>query len=86
MIIGVACKTGDIVMALPNPFRHSDVIARIQKLDLDDSVAFDWGKSANQGFIDEFGKYYTRSEAAKHAYECGQLKIELSAICSEDLW
>ena len=27
----------------------------------------------NYGFYDENGKFYTREEAALHAFECGQL-------------
>lgn len=86
MIIGAAVRVGEIILAVPNPLRHSDAIRMMERLNLDESVAFDWGKGQNQGFVDEYGKYYNRTEAAKHAFDCGQLKVELSAVCSEDLW
>ena len=39
-----------------------------------------------QGFVDEQGKFYTRKEAAIHAFECGQVKEKWDSIVSEDLW
>ena len=86
MIVGVAVKIEDITIALPKPNRHSDCIAILQSISLDRSVENNWGRSSNQGFIDEFGKYYTRPEASKHAFDCGQIEKDRGAITSEDLW
>lgn len=86
MIIGVAVKSGDIVLALPKPNRHADCIKVLMDLPLDKSLEYEWGKSDNQGFIDEFGRYYTRPQAAQHAYECGQINRLMNGLISEDLW
>lgn len=70
MIKGVAVKSGDLCIALPKPYRHSDCIKQIMQLGVELS---DWNRADNQGFYDEHGVYLTRDQAAKHAYECGQL-------------
>lgn len=70
MIKEVAVKSGDLCIALPKPNRHADCIMQILSLGLDIS---EWGKESNQGFYDEQGVFLSRTEAAKHAFECGQL-------------
>jgi hypothetical protein len=82
MIIGVAVKTGDLCIALPKPNRHSDCIKQILQLGVDIT---EWGKAENQGFYDEQGIFLSRAEAAKHAYECGQLPHE-HGFSSECYW
>ena len=101
MIIGVAVKAGDLMVALPKPNRHADCINIILSLGLVPDIQNQWGKSAHQGFYCENGKFYTRPQAFLHAVECGQLEfcanqLELIALgemkfsrlglCSEDLW
>lgn len=39
-----------------------------------------------QGFVDESGKFYTRQEAAVHAFECKQITNPKYYLISEDLW
>jgi len=42
-----------------------------------------------QGFVDESGTFYNRHDAAKHAFECGQLPNDDKCpeiILSENLW
>lgn len=39
-----------------------------------------------QGFVDENGIFYTRSEAAHHAFMCGQVDNDYGSLISEDLW
>lgn len=101
MIIGVAVKAGELMVALPKPNRHADCINIILSLGLVPNIQNQWGKSLHQGFYCEQGKFYTRPQAFLHAVECGQLEfcanqLELIAlgemkfsrlrVCSEDLW
>lgn len=101
MIIGVAVKAGDLMVALPKPNHHADCINIIQSLGLVPDIQNQWGKSAHQGFYCESGKFYTRPQAFLHTVEYDQLEfranqIELIAlgemkfsrleVCSEDLW
>jgi len=63
--------------------RHSDVIR--------DMVEIHWVKppvGGTQGFIDHNGAFLNRQDAAKHAFECGQLphdKVCPEIILSGDL-
>lgn len=101
MIIGVAVKAGQLMIALPKPNRHADCIDLIMKLGLEHDVMCEWGKSTHQGFYDEKGKFYTRPEARLHTIECGQeqwtendlelitlgeMRFSRLGLCSEDLW
>ena len=42
--------------------------------------------AAEQGFVDDKGNFLNRSEAAKHAYECGQIFEPKHQLFSEDLY
>ncbi|MFA5322058.1 MAG: hypothetical protein WC373_05235 [Smithella sp.] len=41
-----------------------------------------------QGFVNDKGIFLTRAEAAKEAFECGQIKLKYKPeiLTSEDLW
>ena len=43
-------------------------------------------KYGKQGFVDDQGIFLTREEAAKVAFECGQIKEEKRILFSEDLY
>lgn len=43
-------------------------------------------RQGRQGFVDENNKFYSREEAAKHAFECKQIKELKLSLFSEDLW
>jgi len=43
-------------------------------------------KRGEQGFISDGGKFVTRNEAAKIAFECGQIPKLWTMLFSEDLW
>lgn len=60
MIIGVAVKAGDLMVALPKPNRHADCTNIILSLGLVPDVQNEWGKSAHQGSI-------VRMESFTHA-------------------
>ena len=62
--------------------RHSDVIYKI--------IA-ECGKEAapvrgTQGFVTECGKFLNRKEAAKVAFESGQMSEDVGCLMSEDLY
>lgn len=82
MITLVAIKKDGIVYVGAPGQRHNHVLC-------DPSRPFGFLKNGVQGFVDESGKFYTRREAALHAFECGQLPNDLKcpdSIISEDLW
>lgn len=81
MIVAAAAKilsTGDVVVGESRKDRHDAVF---YKYNLED-------KGFEFGFVDDTGRYLTRKEAAKHAYECGQLKkyVDGDIVMSEELW
>ena len=49
-------------------------------------LAKDTFKNSIQGFVDENGVFYTRKEAGKHAYYCGQIDKLVTCLTSEDLY
>jgi len=62
--------------------RHSDVIMKI---------VLEFGRNAapvkgEQGFVTECGKFLTREEAAKVAFQAGQVKELYPILMSEDLY
>lgn len=57
-------------------WRHADIIYRFMgELDED-----------QQGFLTSTGRYVDRKEAAKIAFECGQIKKEIKVLYSEDIY
>lgn len=51
MIVGVAVKVGQLMIAMHKPHRHADCIDRIKQLGLVKAVENEWGKTAHQGFL-----------------------------------
>ena len=43
-------------------------------------------KKISQGFITSLGRYVSREEAAKLAYESGQVSVQLKHLFSEDIF
>ena len=58
--------------------RHSDILH-------DKSRPKGYLKYGTQGFTTDDGKFVTRIEAAKIAFECGQIKEQMGILFSEDL-
>lgn len=82
MITRVAIKKDDVVYVGGPGERHCNLLCC-------GSRPFGFLKGGIQGFIDELGTFYNRRDAAKHAYDCGQLpndKICPNCVISEDLW
>ena len=83
MIKRVAVRLGKRVFVGAYGKRHDSVIREIimvHELSVEDTV---------NGFIDDKGNFLDRKEAAKHAFECGQLPNDKKCpevIISEDLW
>lgn len=86
-IIGVAVKQGDLVVALPKPYRHCDCIRyAVETLRLTAPI----GQPApHQGFYTASGRFLNRQEAFKHVKRIGQPLVNPEAhayLFSEDLW
>jgi len=72
--------------------RHFDKVMKTQieamcppDTDMMDHWSFGWS-GADQGFIDQWGFYLTREEAAEIAYKNGQTETRLTILFSEDLY
>ena len=68
-----------LFVSMPQPARHHHIINCLSN----EGVA-----SAEQGFVDEHGRFYDRISAAKHAVACGQIEAPAHPpnLYSEDLW
>lgn len=62
--------------------RHCDIIHYMYKKGI---KTYKMPQSA-QGFVDVEGVWHTRTEAAKKAFRCGQIKKKKPVVFSEDLW
>lgn len=88
MITHVAIRFANRVWSLPKPNRHHNIIAKIvDELNVDHVPVI----GEDQGFLDDTGKYLTRSEAFRHAIECGQIAADIvtgrpNRLYSEDVW
>lgn len=93
IIMGVAVKQGDIVIALPKPNRHHDCMRyAVEVLGLEPPIGV---AADDQGFYLANGQYLNRKEAWKVAVEAG-VKMRPSPtdgyvnksgiLFSEDLW
>ena len=81
MITRVAIKKGNYIYIGEEGKRHDSVILSMieRGIDLNGII---------QGFVDDGDNFLNRHDAAKHAFECGQIKDETcpDIIVSEDLW
>lgn len=96
-IVCAANRYGDTIIA---GARHHDSIMRGTvraigggdwRKGWDILLGDDWkerGSNEEQGFIDQWGRFYTREEASYVAAQNGQCRPELMGcgICSEDLY
>lgn len=60
---------------------HGEITTRMFRERLFDDT-FDY----EEGFINERGEFLTREQAAKHAFEIGQIKDKKFQLFSYDLW
>lgn len=101
MIVAAAIKVNSLIMTMPQPARHHDILR--QWTGVQEDVL--QGNEATyiecvEGFIDDNGKFYNRRFAMDHCVACGQplaRRIALIAegrkglyqgdeLYSEDLW
>jgi hypothetical protein len=83
MITRVAVKHEGIVYVGAEGKRHDSVIQNMVNHNLNNL------HTSINGFIDDKGNFLNRKDAAKHAFECGQLPNDKTCpdcILSEDLW
>lgn len=99
MIVSAAIQINELILSMPMPARHSDIIHKFYIL-----IDSDPSKSnciEIQGFLTNEGNFLDRRNSMKHAISCGQgtprrdkLKIEYpdnsfydgEDLFSEDLW
>jgi hypothetical protein len=82
-IIAAAIKKGDDVFMVPRPGRHDDVFALFKRHGITH-------RGVTQGFLNSEGRFCTRAEAARIAYDARQYlnqptKLQ-DTLLSEDLW
>lgn len=61
-------------------------IGKRHNLILNETLPFGYLKGGIQGFVTVTGRFVDRKEAAKIAYDCGQIDIQKKELFSEDLW
>jgi hypothetical protein len=87
MLTHVAIRFRGKVYSLPAPNRHHHVISLIVR---ETGVSHVDTDEDDQGFLDETGRYYRRTQALHHAMMNDQLKpgakIRLDMLFSEDVW
>lgn len=86
IIIAVAFKWHGLIISMPKPARHHNVIAEMFQFGLPKEMGF----VQNQGFITNMGRFVDRVEGFKIAKEADQIKGNVpnltEYLISEDLW
>ncbi len=78
LIVAAAIRKGDQVWAMPQPFRHHDIIEyMVDCVGLEAPIGP--GGGYEQGFVGQSGEFLTREQAAAVVGKPGKLH-------SEDLW
>ena len=70
-IVCAACRLDEFIAAGPRHFDSTmvlQVLARVRELGFDETVIRDW----EEGFIDQWGRFYTREDAMEIVKETGQ--------------
>ena len=80
MIVAAAIRVNGLILSLPRPYRHHDIIKHAADLRIKE-LLFD------QGFLTSDVEYVDRGVAKFLAKEAGQeFLTERSELFSEDLW
>jgi hypothetical protein len=61
---------------------HAECLHQASKM----KVKMNTAPASHQGFVTNFGDFVSREEAAKIAYQAGQIDRKLKILFSEDLW
>jgi hypothetical protein len=81
-ILQAALQTpSGLIITLPRPNRHSDLIKLMSEAAWGEKVA-----KSTQGFLTSEGKFVNREEAYQIALKSGQIKSNNNRLYSEDLW
>lgn len=84
MIVSAAIKFNGLIISLPRPKRHADIIKAI--FDINRKILI---KPSDQGFLDSDGRFHDRDAAMIVATHYDQLldpNNTRSELFSEDLW
>ena len=87
-IIGVAIKHGDMVIGLPKPYRHHNVIRHmVDELGITPPVGHQH-RDETQGFYLTDGTFLNRRQALKYALDHQQITEadHPTELFSEDVW
>ena len=91
MIVSAAIKINHLILSMPQPARHHDILRQISGLfDPRDRPSHSY-ESEVQGFLTDTGEFLNRRDAFKRANECGQSLLRRGGFAgdelfSEDLW
>lgn len=86
-IIAAAIRHGDLIISMPKPARHHDIINRF--VAIEDHIIV---SPIDQGFLTNKGQFLERKEAKQHAITCNQKfrddyePFRSNDLFSEDLW
>lgn len=72
MIVAAAVKIGQVVLSMPAPKRHHDVLRGLHALYEDRKRHTHTYEQEVQGFLTDTGEFLDRQEAMKHALASGQ--------------
>lgn len=81
LIVEAALRKQGRVFSVPKPGRHDKVIQEAC-----DTLKIDYIGEHEQGFTTSDGRFVDREEAARIAYDAGQVSIKLNQLFSEDVW
>jgi hypothetical protein len=81
LIVAAAIKLGPLVISLPRPARHPDILRAMLEAGMSGIVHPD-----HQGFLTDGGLFVSRAEGAVIALEAGQAIPRGTDLFSEDLW
>lgn len=71
-----------LILTLPRPARHADIKYAALNTGLSDA----WLSKATDGFLIENGRFLNRQDAAKHAFDCKQIKDQIFELYTNHLW
>lgn len=82
-IVAAAIKKGDDIFMVPRPGRHNHVFELLKRHAIT-------SRGTTQGFLDSEGKFRTRIEAARIAYDAQQYLNQPTkcqeTLLTEDVW
>lgn len=83
MIIAAAIKVGDLILFMPQPARHNDILLEMSKNGIPKPIG------GEQGFITAKGNFVNRELALNIADSYGQIIVKNGSktkLYSEDIW